>query len=307
MHNRRAHAAAAAAGNAGSLAPYDSHGSGGPASAESLPPNAERSTATSEMLLALPAARPFTATRPSAGAGALVPATDAPWQSPAVVALATRIGRGDPSATPMIVEGRTGTVLAAVGTQQDHKAAGAAISQSMAAQLGPKLERAEQMKPVVKPPASNHAGCSSSSAGRASAPRAARGAAAPPPAPTTLAVRKPAGGVLAAHAPEAPQASFGAVYEYRDARGKPVFVGETGQRAEAAFKADYQEHRPVRALAQQGGSASVVWAGCGHGPCGPTEMAAAREAVAHDRAQRQRIGELTSAKPYSAHSHLMLQ
>lgn len=62
----------------------------------------------------------------------------------------------------------------------------------------------------------------------------------------------------------------------------------------------------VRALACGGGSAELVWAGVGRGPtCGPREMLAARDAIVKDRAGRQRISELSGAKPYSRHSHLL--
>ena len=47
-----------------------------------------------------------------------------PWESQAVRTLAKKVGRRDPSATPMMVEGREGTILAAVGDQADHQVAG---------------------------------------------------------------------------------------------------------------------------------------------------------------------------------------
>ena len=99
--------------------------------------------------------------------------------------------------------------------------------------------------------------------------------------------------------------AFGAVYEYKDSRGKPQFVGATGTVPEAQWKDDYGRNQAVRSLAGSGGSASVVWAGVGCGPCGPNEIAAARDAVCRDRAQRQQINELSGAKPYSRHSHLL--
>ena len=46
-----------------------------------------------------------------------------PWESQAVRTLAKKVGSRDPSATPMMVEGREGTILAAVGDQADHKVA----------------------------------------------------------------------------------------------------------------------------------------------------------------------------------------
>ena len=54
-----------------------------------------------------------------------------PWQSPAIQELTSLAGRGDPSASPMVIEGRTGTVMAAVGAERDHAIASRALSQSM--------------------------------------------------------------------------------------------------------------------------------------------------------------------------------
>ena len=46
-----------------------------------------------------------------------------PWESKAVRQLAKRVGSRDPGAAPMMVEGREGTILAAVGDQADHQVA----------------------------------------------------------------------------------------------------------------------------------------------------------------------------------------
>ena len=65
---------------------------------------------------------------PEGRAGALVVREQQPgafpWESQAVRTLAKKVGRRDPSATPMMVEGREGTILAAVGDQADHQVAG---------------------------------------------------------------------------------------------------------------------------------------------------------------------------------------
>ena len=53
------------------------------------------------------------------------------------------------------------------------------------------------------------------------------------------------------------------------------------------------------------GNAKVVWVGVGGGGVGDAEMHAARSAIAHERAQRQRISELGGAKPYSRHAHML--
>jgi hypothetical protein len=46
----------------------------------------------------------------------------------------------------MLIEGRAGTVLAAVGAEKDHAVAGKAVSNAMQAALDAKLERAEVYK-----------------------------------------------------------------------------------------------------------------------------------------------------------------
>jgi hypothetical protein len=87
--------------------------------------------------------------------------------------------------------------------------------------------------------------------------------------------------------------------------GRPVLVNSSAGQPEASWVDDYQQNASVRSLAHNCGSADVVWAGVGRGPCGPAEFTAAREAVVKDRAERQKITELSSAKPYSRHSALM--
>ena len=76
----------------------------------------------------------------------MVAGREAPWQSPAVMSLASRVGGSDVHATPMLVEGQAGTVLAAVGNARDHQVATAAISRSLNNQLEGKLLRAEMYK-----------------------------------------------------------------------------------------------------------------------------------------------------------------
>ena len=260
-----------------------------------------------------PGARPVTASWPFAsipeggslvaaprGSNGLVPAQKAPWESVAVMKLASRVGQA-PEAEPMLVEGPCGTVLAAVGEQRDHQIAGRAVSAVMQKQLPQRLERAAQYKAELE--------------GRPRKPRPADLSGEPRREGATqpLATRKPAmrtalatgsSSTLAEPGPAGPVA-FGAVYEYKDRVGRPVYVGATAEMPENSWLQDYGSNAGVCNLAQQGGSASVVWAGVGQGVCGATEMAAARDAVASDRAARQRITELQGAKPYSRHSALM--
>ena len=239
--------------------------------------------------------------------------------------LASRIGR-DRGATPMIVEGRTGTTLAAVGEPRDHQVASAAISAALNKQLGLKLERAAVYKQELEDRAVQRRQPEPAAHGRRSGPPKLRMADVDAKSVSTLSaatapltVRRNIVGMpdgrLSRAAPDdsaltrcgiADDMTFGAVCEYRDELGRPRYVASTQQQPELSWQGDYQRHPELRSLAHSGGSASVVWAGVGRGPCcGGAEMQAAREAVARDRSERQRVRELSSAKPYSRHGHLL--
>lgn len=229
----------------------------------------------------------------------------APWQSPAVRELAQAVGKSS-EATPMIVEGRTGITLACVGEQRDHDVAQRAVSSSLNRGLHEKLQRAEHEKRQLQ-----H--------------RVATGAGPPPPANRVATFdggqRDGSGRLVGSNAivpstggPLAPtaggrEAAFGAVYEYRDSVGKPHYVSGTSMVPEVAFADDYRSHAGVRGLFEgpeaSHGRAKVVWVGVGGGPVGHAEMASARDAVAQKRSARQRITELSGAKPYSRHSHML--
>jgi hypothetical protein len=129
----------------------------------------------------------------------------APWQSPAVLELAQQVGRRRPEATPMVVEGPVGTVLAAVGEQSDHSVAGRALGHAMAQ---PKLcAPPTALGGGTKVQRQVHGGAIASSGGG----------------------RLAVGNNTTRHG-----ASFGAVYEYRDGAGRPHFVAGTSAQPEAA-------------------------------------------------------------------------
>jgi hypothetical protein len=208
----------------------------------------------------------------------------APWQSPAVLELAQKAGKGRPEASPMIIEGRTGTVLAAVGEQRDHAVAGRALGAAMA-----------QPKLMAGPMALGGGARAQQQPGRGG---------------NAIAASSGGGRLAAGTNRQRHGAAFGAVYEYRDGAGKPHFVAGTSELPEAAYAEDFESHASVRKLFEEPrsaapGRATVVWAGVGGGPCGDAEMKAARDAVCKERAQRQQISELQGAKPYSRHSHLL--
>ena len=261
-----------------------------------------------------PGARPMTASRPFGTV--MVAGREPPWQSPAVMSLASRVGGSDVHATPMLVEGQAGTVLAAVGNARDHQVATAAISRSLNNQLEGKLLRAEMYKEELS--ARVRAAEKATTERPPPVPPKLRLASTTAPSPSAgqpLAVRRNTHASLAGtddaimcrRGASGCGMSFGAVYEYRDEFGRPRWVGSTADKPEAAMKRDFDGTREVRSLAGAGGSADVVWAGVGRAPCvGPQEMQAAREAIARDRSERQRIGELRGSKPYSRHSHLVM-
>lgn len=214
----------------------------------------------------------------------------APWQSPAVMELAQNVGKGRPEASPMLIEGRTGTVLAAIGEERDHAVAGRALSSAM---VQPKL---------IAAPTALGGGRGMQANQVQQQARAGGGGA--------IAASTGGGRLAAGNNRQRHGASFGAVYEYRDGAGKPHFVAGTSALPEAAFAEDFEAHASVRNLfeaprAAPPGRASVVWAGVGGGPCGDEEMKAARDAVCKARAERQQIMELRGAKPYSRHSHML--
>mmetsp|Transcript_59729 Transcript_59729/g.142118 ORF Transcript_59729/g.142118 Transcript_59729/m.142118 type:complete len:225 (-) Transcript_59729:81-755(-) len=104
-------------------------------------------------------------------------------------------------------------------------------------------------------------------------------------------------GVLAKH-----QVAFGAVYEHRDACGKPRLIGSTNVLPERQFQLDWQDHSQVRSLTSEGGqSGHLVWVGIGSGVVGEKEMSRVREAVVTARSERLRLEKLGSEKPYSRH------
>ena len=198
----------------------------------------------------------------------------APWESPAVRGLAGRLGAAAACAgeavVPMVVEGREGTLLTAVGSEADHNAAGEALGR-VQAERGRAGRRAAQHE---------EGGDGQSRA------RALAGAGA---------------GALARRRPNAPV--FGCFYEYKTRSGRPVYVGDTGIRPERKFLADSRGADPnMRAVAAHHGvTPEVVWAGVGQGAVGPEEMRVIRQAVREDRAQRQQVAKLGGIKPYSLH------
>ena len=250
-----------------------------------------------------------------------------PWQAPSVARLANKLGRGGAAGDvqPMMVEGPRGTVLAAVGDARAHSIAGDVLASCAAEEQQQQQQQqrgsggTERGWRTSREPSSSSSS-SSSSRGRSRQQRlmGSRGGEA------QLTVRGGGGGSVGgrtaqtarggreggAHSSSSSSSSsrrqlarlepaFGAVYEHRDSFGKPVVVGETDTVPELAFERDLAKHKALRDLASyKGGTAVVVWAGCGRQP---EKIAAVRAAVAKDRAERNRCEKLAGPKPYSAH------
>jgi hypothetical protein len=253
-----------------------------------------------------------------------------PWESRAVRSLAKKVGTRDPSATPMMIEGREGTILAAVGDQSDHQVASEVLkyhqTQRRQAQLadaaaqgvgggiddsgaGPleRMARRERQQGGGRAQTLARGGGGDRQLATVEKPHPLdhRGAARRGGGGSGLANGRRAGDTLVAH-DDAPPFSFGAVYEHRDAFGVPRYVGETGDAPELAFQAD-MEHKGVRKTVKGGGSSQVVWAGFGSGPVGAAQMEDMRKAVQHVRAERLQAAKLSSFKPYSAHGALGIE
>ena len=258
-----------------------------------------------------------------------------PWESKAVRTLAKKVGTRDPAAAPMMVEGREGTILAAVGDQADHQVATevlkwhqterrqAQLADAAAQGVGDGIDEsgAGPLERVARRERDQGGGRAQTLGRRGEPDRQLAVVDKPHPLDRRGAARRGGGGgglgngrrggggrggsTLAVH-DDAPPFSFGAVYEHRDAFGVPRYVGETGDAPEVAFHAD-MEHKGVRKTVQGGGSSTVVWAGFGSGPVGATQMEDMRKAVQHVRAERLQAAKLSSFKPYSAHGAIGIE
>ena len=101
-----------------------------------------------------------------------------------------------------------------------------------------------------------------------------------------------------------PAQSFEAVFEHRDAFGKPKFIGRTDSTPEARFAQDIQQHQTIRnMMTYQQGRSDVVWSGVGQYPLGPEEMSRITEKIVEERSKKLHAQKLRGPKPYSRHGY----
>mmetsp|Transcript_19770 Transcript_19770/g.36825 ORF Transcript_19770/g.36825 Transcript_19770/m.36825 type:complete len:288 (-) Transcript_19770:22-885(-) len=196
-----------------------------------------------------------------------------PWAAPSVQNLTAQLGKTR-EAHALVVEGRHGDVLTAVGSEKDHSIANTVLSH---AQEIERQKRREMMPSLHAGHTPRHLPASSRDATR-TGPR-----------------------------------EFGVVYEHRDCFGKPKYVGHTSGVPEKRFSEDARKHQGVRnLLAYQQGRSDVVWAGSAAGsvgssragaPGGTSTMKAITEGIVEQRAQEQHLQKLKGPKPYSRHGY----
>ena len=188
-----------------------------------------------------------------------------PWRAPSVQRLAQQLGTNK-LVQPMMVEGPAGTILTAVGEQEDHAVAGEVLRQAQEA-------RAKRGTPM---PWGNAPDPNQTSSSMTTAPANAGGAG---------------------------KSAFAAVYEHRDCFGLPRAVGCTHTVPEQRFLEDQENHQGVSTLMRRGGSSEVVWAGVGSYPLGPREMEVLMGEIAQRRAAQHKVQKLQGPKPYSRHGY----
>eukprot|EP00397_Hematodinium_sp_SG-2012_P055239 GEMP01067255.1.p1 GENE.GEMP01067255.1~~GEMP01067255.1.p1 ORF type:complete len:236 (+),score=65.53 GEMP01067255.1:94-801(+) len=183
----------------------------------------------------------------------------APWQSDAVAVLASEVQQntGASDASTMVMQGPQGTIIQAIGSKEDHAVAGRVVAHLQ----HKKLKNGEVTRRPPTPPMDR---------------------------PHTDALQSK---VRGPH----DEWSFGAVYEHRDAFGKPRLVGSTAKLPERQFLVDKMQGVPCDM------TQAVVWAGVSKLP--PSDMTMVRREVASERARRLDLDKLGSIKPYSHHGY----
>jgi hypothetical protein len=168
----------------------------------------------------------------------------------------------------LVVEGRHGDVLTAVGSNKDHTIANEVLSR---AQEMERQRRQSRMPTLHAGRTPRHLPPSSRDATR-STPR-----------------------------------EFGVVYEHRDCFGKPQFVSHTGGVPEKSFSQDAKQHQGVRnLLTYQDGRSDVVWAGSAAisvGAGSSSLMQTITHGIVEKRAQDHQLEKLKGPKPYSRHGY----
>ena len=170
----------------------------------------------------------------------------------------------------LVVEGPTGDVLTAVGTDKDNSIANRILSDT---QRSKKEQNNEDMNRTLN-------------AGHT--PR--------------FVSHHPS-----KHKTKATPREFGVVYEHKDCFGKPKFIGHTGKVPEKQFSEDASQHQAVRnLLTYEQGKSEVVWAGTGalsRAGGGADTMENITKRIVDERAKELELNKLRGPKPYSRHGY----
>lgn len=211
---------------------------------------------------------------------------------------------GEAEVEPMLIEGRRGTSLRAVGEAADHKVAGDALSQLMQMKADRGFGRASDLEVLLPPPsdmAPNRGGDTGRIRGGRSGVRGGGGGT------TAREFEDVQLGRSGRGSSQQEEYAFGAVYEHVDSFGRPRVVASVGgQQPEAKFLEDgRRDGRVARLLTQDCGSSRVVWAGVGKASAGigDGEIGVMRQAIVDARSRRLNIEKLGGVKPYSAHGY----
>jgi len=187
-----------------------------------------------------------------------------PWESPAVQNFAASLSSSSSGrSAAMILEGRQGTVLQAVGEIEDHKVAGSMVAE-------------------IQKEANNSTSARQDSSALA---RLERGQRAP------IHQQRIAFGAVYEHRDSAGKPRL---------VSSTATVPE--RQFKLDWENNPTVRDLCKAGNPPGSSAKLVWVGVGSGPVGDDQMSRVRQAVVDARAERLALEKLSSEKPYSRHT-----
>ena len=169
---------------------------------------------------------------PTPGMGSSESLAEEPWKSPAVSQLVNQMGYTGSVVQPMVIQGPDGRmVLGAVGEVEDHAAAGEYLHRLH-------QSRAQRTHTARGGSSRHKLSLDSSTAAQRQTRNGQRGKNAASRQTSSLVQMLGGNG---GDKPGSSSITFGAVYEYRDAFGKPKIVSSTETVPEAQFVADTQD------------------------------------------------------------------